>query len=314
MNAPTTPQTPPDLIDTLNARHGQPGQRWLQAGPGGLPFIHIHNAHAQAHISLYGGQVLSFQPHTQADWLFLSPQAVYQHGKAIRGGVPLCWPWFGPDPHGLGRPNHGFARTQRWTLLQSDDTPTGETHITLGLSDTPESRALWPHTFELTLEITVGSTLALALTTRNTGTAPFDITQALHSYFAVADLAQATVNGLEGCAYIDNATGARGALRQQAGAVRFEAEVDRIYTNIPPELALVDGAGQRTLRIASTGSRTAVVWNPGASVAARMADLPAGGERHFVCVETANAANEVVTVLPGGEHRLVARIGRVTQP
>lgn len=307
MNAPTTPQTPPALIDTLNARHSQPGQRWLQAGPGGLPFIHIHNAHARALVSLYGGQVLSFQPHTHTELLFLSAQAVYQHGKAIRGGVPLCWPWFGPDPQALGRPNHGFARTQLWTLLESGDTPTGETRITLGLTDTPESRALWPHNFALTLDITIGATLALTLTTRNTGAAPFDITQALHTYLAVADSAQATVSGLDGCTYIDNATGTHGARRQQAGSVRFEAEVDRIYTGAPAHLALMDSA--RTLHLASTGSQTAVVWNPGPTVAARMADLPSGGERHFVCVETANAADEVITVPPGNEHRLSVTIG-----
>lgn len=295
-------------IDALNATHGQPGQLWFDAGPGGLPFIHIHNAHAQARISLYGGQVLSFQPHAHTDLLFLSEQALYQNGKAIRGGVPVCWPWFGPDPQALGRPNHGFARTRLWSLLATGHTPTGAARITLGLTDAPDTRALWPHAFELTLDITVGTTLELGLTTRNTGTAPFDITQALHTYLAVSDSAQATVHGLDGCSYIDNATGAHGALRQQAGSVRFEAEVDRIYTGAPAELALVDSAGARTLHLSSAGSQTAVVWNPGATVAARLADLPSGGERHFVCVETANAANDVITVPPGGEHRLSVTI------
>lgn len=298
------------LLDTLNATHGQPGQLRLEEGPGGLPIINVHNAHARAQISLYGAQVLAFRPRAaDADVLFLSPQALYQSGKAIRGGVPVCWPWFGPDPQGLGRPNHGFARTRLWTLQHTATTAEGATRIVLVLADTPETRAVWPHAFELTLEISVGATLDLALSTRNTGDAPLQITQALHSYFAVGDIAQVTVTGLDGCAYIDNATGARGAVRQQVGGVRFDAEVDRIYTDAPAELALVDGARQRTLRIASAGSRTAVVWNPGDAVAAGMADLPSGGYRHFVCVETANAAHEVVSVPPGGEHRLVARIG-----
>jgi hypothetical protein len=181
--------------------------------------------------------------------------------------------------------------------------------IVEGLRGTPDTRALWPHAFELTLQITVGTTLRLALTTRNMGDAPFQITQALHSYLAVADIAQATVTGLGGCNYIDNATGAQGAVRQQVGGVRFEAEVDRIYTGAPAELALVDGARQRQLRISSAGSRTAVVWNPGAALAARMADLSDGDHRRFVCVETAHAADEVVTVPPGEEHRLVATLG-----
>jgi glucose-6-phosphate 1-epimerase len=297
----------------MNTPHAIADHLSFCEGPGGLPFLQIHNTHAQAQISLYGGQVLVFRPHaSDGDLLFLSGQAVYQSGKAIRGGVPVCWPWFGPDPQALGRPNHGFARTQVWTLQHTATTVEGATRITLGLTDTPDTRLVWPHAFELTLEITVGATLGLALTTRNTGETPFEITQALHTYLAVGDSAQATVTGLDGCAYIDNATGAHGALHQQVGGVQFEAEVDRIYTGVPTELALVDGAGQRTLRIASTGSQTAVVWNPGATVAARIADLPSGGERYFVCVETANAANEVVTVLPGNEYRLVADIGLAT--
>jgi glucose-6-phosphate 1-epimerase len=195
-----------------------------------------------------------------------------------------------------------------WELRRTAALPGGETLVELGLTDSADTRALWPHAFNLTLAVTVGATLQLALTTRNTGAAPFDITQALHSYLAVGDIAHTTVLGLDGCRYIDNATGAHGALRQQAGSVRFEAEVDRIYTGAPAELALVDGAGQRTLHLHSAGSQTAVVWNPGATVAARMADLPSGGERHFVCVETANAANDVITVPPGGEHRLSVTI------
>jgi glucose-6-phosphate 1-epimerase len=296
--------------DNPNTEHGRPRQLRVETDPGGWPCAHIHNTHARARVSLYGAQVLSYRPlGTDTDLLFLSERAVYAPGKAIRGGVPVCWPWFGPDPHGLGRPNHGFARTRLWTLVDTGSTPADETRLTLVLADTPETRTIWPHAFALTLEITVGATLHLALTTRNTGDVPFNITQALHSYFAVGDLAQATVTGLDGCAYIDNATGALGAVHQQRGGVRFDGEVDRIYTGAPADLALQDNAWQRSLHIASAGSHTAVVWNPGAAVAAGMADLAGDAWRRFICVETANAADEVVNVPPGGEHRLVARIG-----
>jgi glucose-6-phosphate 1-epimerase len=297
-------------LEDLNATHALANHLTFISGPGGLPFLQVRNAHAEAVVSLYGAQVLSYRPMgAEADVLFLSERASYEAGKAIRGGVPVCWPWFGPDPQGLGRPSHGFARTRLWSVLNTCATPASETRMTLALRDTPDTRALWPHAFELTLQITVGTTLRLALTTRNTGDAPFQITQALHSYLAVADIAQATVTGLGGCNYIDNATGAQGAVRQQVGGVRFEAEVDRIYTGAPAELALVDGARQRQLRISSAGSRTAVVWNPGAALAARMADLSDGDHRRFVCVETAHAADEVVTVPPGEAHRLVATLG-----
>jgi glucose-6-phosphate 1-epimerase len=175
--------------------------------------------------------------------------------------------------------------------------------------DTPETLSIWPHAFQLTLQVTLGATLQLALTTRNTGGAPFDITQALHSYFTVGDIAMTTVTGLDGCRYIDKAAGAGGAVKQQTGAVAFAAEVDRIYTGAPAELAVEDRALQRTVRIHAEGSHTAVVWNPWATLAAGMADLEDDAYRRFVCVETANAGDEVVTVPPGGEHRLVAAIG-----
>ena len=296
-------------LDDLNAEHAIPDQLTFIAGPGGLPFIQVRNAHAEAVVSVYGGQVLSYRPlGANADVLFVSELAYYQAGKAIKGGVPICWPWFGADPQGLGRPAHGFVRNRMWSVWGTATTPAGDTQITLGLVDTPETLAIWPHAFQLALEITVGTTLRLALTTRNTGEAPFTVTQALHTYFAVGDIAQTTVTGLDGCRYIDKAAGAGGAVKQQAGAVGIAAEVDRVYSGVPAELAIEDGALQRTLRIRSEGSHTAVVWNPWAAIAAGMADLKDDEYQRFVCVETANAADEVITVPAGGEHRLLAEI------
>ena len=295
-------------LEDLNAEHAIADQLRFVAGPGGLPLVQVRNAHAEAVVSLHGAQVLSFRPvGAGADVLFVSERAHFQAGKAIRGGVPVCWPWFGADPQGLGRPSHGIARTRLWSVRGTASTPEGETEITLGLVDTPETLAIWPHAFHLALQITVGATLQLALTTRNTGEAPFAITQALHSYFTVGDIAMTTVTGLDGCHYTDKAAG--GAVKQQAGAVAFAAEVDRIYTGAPAELALVDGALQRSVHIHAEGSRTAVVWNPWATLAAGMADLQDDEYRRFVCMETANAGDEVVTVPPGGEHRLVAEFG-----
>lgn len=292
-------------LEDRNAEHAIPDQLSFIDGPGGLPFIRVRNSHAEALVSLYAGQVLSYRPlGAAADVLFVSERAYYQPGKAIKGGVPVCWPWFGADPQGLGRPAHGFVRNRMWAVWSTASTPAGETQITLGLVDTPETLAIWPHAFQLTLEITVGATLRLALTTRNTGDAPFVITQALHSYFAVGDIAHTTVTGLDGCRYIDKAAGAGGTVKQQVGAVHIAAEVDRIYTDVPPQLAIMDGALRRAIRITSEGSHTAVVWNPWAAIATGMADLKDDEYQRLLCVETANADNEVVTVQPGGEHRM----------
>jgi glucose-6-phosphate 1-epimerase len=179
----------------------------------------------------------------------------------------------------------------------------------LRLQDTAETQALWPHAFELTLAITVGRTLHVALNTRNTGGAPFDLTQALHSYFAVGNIAHASVSGLDGCRYTDKAADASGAAQKQTGPVHFTGEVDRVYNGAPARLELIDAARPRRIAIRSEGSRTAVVWNPGATLTARMADLPGEAWRRFVCVETANAGDEVITVPPGRGHTLVAHIG-----
>ncbi len=281
----------------------------MVSGPGGLPMVAVDNAHATARIALHGGQVLSFRPTgAAADLLFVSERAHFQAGMAIRGGVPVCWPWFGADPQGLGRGSHGLARTRVWDLRRTATLPGGETWLELGLTDTPETRALWPHAFDLTLEITVGTMLRLALTTRNTGASPFSITQALHSYLAVGDIAHTTVLGLDGCHYIDKAKGAGGAVKQQAGAVHIAGEVDRIYTDAPASLAVMDSALGRRIDIRAQGSRTAVVWNPWVAIAAGMADLEDDGYQRFVCVETANAADEVITLPPGGEHRMAVEM------
>jgi glucose-6-phosphate 1-epimerase len=297
-------------LDELNALHGLAGQLRFVSGPGGFPLLEIRNPQASALVSLYGGQVLSFQPAGASDdVLFLSERAQYQWGKAIRGGVPVCWPWFGPDPEGKGRPSHGLARTRLWVVQATGTAAGGATQVSLSLTDTAETRALWPHAFSLRLDITIGTTLCLALSTRNTGTIPFTLTQALHSYFTVGDIARTTVKVLDGCRYMDKATGATGATKHQNGLVDFAGEVDRVYLNPPPSLVVMDGAGQRQIRIDTQGSRSAVVWNPGPEIAAGMADLDNEAYRRFVCVETTNAGDDMVTLGPGGEHQLLAEIG-----
>ncbi|MEN9425617.1 MAG: hypothetical protein RL122_3000 [Pseudomonadota bacterium] len=276
------------------------------AGNGGLPMINVSNDHADAVISVYAGQVLSFTPKGAADVLFVSDKAYYAEGKAIKGGVPICWPWFGADPEGKGRPAHGFMRNRMWSEWETRDNADGSTTVILGVESSPETLAIWPNAFRLAMEITVGKTLQLALVTRNTGDAAFTITQALHTYFAVGDIAQTTVTGLEGTQYLDKAADGNGVTKQQDGAISIASEVDRIYLGVPAEQAIVDGALNRTIRITSSGNKTAVVWNPWAKIAAGMADLQDDDYTRFVCVETTNAADDVVSVAAGSEFRLTA--------
>ena len=292
-------------IEQLNADYAIAGQLKFIEGQGGFPFIEISNAKASALISVYAGQVLSFRPAgTVDDLMFLSEKAYYQPGKAIKGGAPICWPWFGADPQGLGRPAHGFVRNRLWTVVATGTTADGDTRVTLGLIDTPETRAIWPQSFTLALEITVGNSLNLELVTGNTGTQTFSITQAFHTYFKVGDISQTSVLGLEGTDYIDKTDNS--AQKYQTGAVTINTEVDRIYLGVQGELVIADAALKRRIRIASRGSKTAVMWNPWVKISAEMGDLQDDDYRRLLCVETTNAATDVVEIAPNSEFRLVA--------
>ena len=292
-------------IKQLNTDFGITNQLEIVEGKGGLPFMEIANGKGKALISVYGGQVLSFQPVTEPeDLMFLSERAYYREGKAIKGGVPICWPWFGPDPEGSGRPAHGFVRNRFWKVLATETTQTGATKVVLGLVDTEETRGIWPYSFELELAISVGETLTLELITRNTGAQAFSITQAFHTYFAVGDINQVKVLGLENTTYLDKVEG--GVQKQQQGALEIAAEVDRIYTNVSEDLIIDDADLGRRISIASQGSKTAVVWNPWAEISAQMADLENEAYKGFVCVETTNAADDLVTIAPGQCFQLVA--------
>ena len=208
-----------DLLQTLEDKYGIDGVLRFGAGPGGLLFADIDNAQARASVCLQGAQLTHWQPHAQgAPVLWLSPAARYAPGSAIRGGIPVCWPWFGPAGAGAAAaPDHGFARTRDWVVTDSGQDPDGRTRLCLRLTDSDATRALWPQTFALDLHIAVGATLTLALVTRNTGTAACSITEALHSYFHVGDIGAVRLLGLEGADYTDKATrGARAPERAAA--------------------------------------------------------------------------------------------------
>jgi glucose-6-phosphate 1-epimerase len=299
-------------IEQLNNDYGIRDHIKFIEGAGGFPYIRIDNAKASAIISIYAGQVLSFQPANEPhNLMFLSKRAYYQPGKSIKGGTPICWPWFGPDPEGKGRPVHGFARNRFWEVIRTETTPNGEGKVTLGLKDSPETRAIWPHSFDLSLEITVGESLNLELITHSANRDTFPLTQAMHTYFKVGHISEIVISGLAGTEYIDKTD--HGMLKFQTGPITIDREVDRIFRNVPGELVISDAAFDRRIRINSEGSKTAIVWNPWAKISAESADLEDDDYECFVCVETANADRDVVQVGPDTESRLTAnyRIERI---
>ncbi len=271
----------------------------------GFRNIEIRNAKARAIISTYGGQVLSYRSVTEdEDLLFLSTRARYEVGKAIRGGIPVCWPWFGDDPEGQGRPQHGFARNWQWSVTATEALPGGATKVVLELVDTDETRTIWPHLFRLRIVITVGSSLRLELVTRNRGEKSLTISQALHAYFRVGDVSRVRVLGLDRVDYVDKIDDF--TEKTQAGAVAVNGEIDRIYTGVAGELVVDDASFGRKICIGLAGSSTAVVWNPWAEKAAAMSDLAHDDYKKMICIEAANAGPETVEVPAGGEYRLSA--------
>jgi glucose-6-phosphate 1-epimerase len=288
----------------LNARFAIPGQLGFKDGPGGLVVAEVTNAEASATIALQGAHVMGWAPRGERPVIWLSRAAKFAPGKSIRGGVPVCWPWFGPHATDPKLPGHGYARTVAWEPVAAEASAPGTTRITLRLTETAATRAQWPHATPVECAITVGRALEIELATRNAGPAPVTIGQALHTYFEVGDVRRIAIDGLDGCPYLDKVDGAR---KRQHGPVTIGAEVDRIYLEAPGECLIDDPVLGRRIRIAKRGSRSTVVWNPWLEKAAKMGDFGEHGEFGMVCVESANAADDVVTVAPGASHRLWVR-------
>ncbi|MBI5557051.1 MAG: D-hexose-6-phosphate mutarotase [Deltaproteobacteria bacterium] len=293
-------------VQELNSRYGIEGKVHFAAGKGGLVSVLVKNRYASACIFLQGAHVTHFQPEGQQPVLWLSNRSAYQEGKAIRGGIPLCWPWFGDHPDDPTKPAHGFVRTSLWEVLETWETADGVTLVRLRLEDDEASRRIWPNSFQLELRVLVGRSLVVALVARNTGKTPFPCGGALHSYFLVGAVESIEIFGLDGCDYLDKIDHfSRG---RQGGTVRLAGETDRIYVNTADVCTIKDPVLSRYVTVAKKGSNSTVIWNPGPRKSATMPDMDRNGYRQMVCVETANAADDTILLPPGGMHILQAEI------
>ncbi len=293
-----------DSIAALNSRFAVAGQLEFAEGPGGLTVAKVSNAQGEAMISLSGGHVMTWQPRGEKPVLWLSGYAKFAPGKSIRGGVPVCWPWFGPHEKEAGFPGHGFARTVPWAVDSTEALADGSTRLALTLQQSDATRAQWPHPSSAQIVITVGRELRIDLITHNQGDAPFVLGEALHTYFALGDIRNAPIRGLEGCTYWDKAGG--GQTRIQEGPIVIGSEVDRVYLDTAADCTIDDGSLKRRIRIRKEGSRSTVVWNPWVEKAEKMGDFGPDGYLGMVCVESGNALGNVVTVAPGASHTLTA--------
>ena len=267
-----------------------------QPGDAGLPMLLVENRQARAVIALQGAHVMSFQPKGQREMLWISPKTLFESGKPIRGGIPLCLPWFGPhseDKTWL----HGFARTRQWTLVGSNTLADGATRLVLELSGDATLCALWPHDFLFHLEIVVGKTLRLEMTVENRGQAPAPLAFAFHTYFAVPDVAQAVISGLEGTSFIDKTDNL--ARKTQQGEFTISAMTDRVYLDVPAKQRIKSEDGAITIE---SPSRCAIVWNAWHNDK-NIGDIGEGNHVGYVCVERGDAADHAVTLAPGAPYR-----------
>ena len=288
-------------LEELNRRFGADGTLKFKEFAPGFPVLELHNAQANATIALQGAQVMTWTPRGQQPVIWLSRAAKFVPGKSIRGGVPICWPWFGAHATESSFPAHGFARTVPWELLDAQ-TRSGATTLRFRIHPHNAPQNQWPAGAEATLELTVGTTLAITLATRNGGSQPFTLTEALHTYFEVGDVRRVAVHGLDGLSYLDKVENME--RKRQTGAVTVGGEVDRIYVGSTADCIIDDPALNRRIRIAQHGGRSTIVWNPWIEKAAKMGDLGEDGYLQMICVESGNSAENTVQVAPGTEHRL----------
>ncbi len=267
----------------------------------GFEYIEVVNDAAQAKVALQGAHLFHYARHHEAPILWVSNASAFATGDAIRGGVPICWPWFGMPADAM-LPQHGFARTALWTFIGSKETPE-VTELTFCLKSSAETLAMWPYRFELIYRMTIGSELTLELTTANCDSKAFTISQALHTYFSVSHISNIHVNGLDTKPYWNALTNTECL---QEGSITVNQEVDRVYRDVSNPVVLVDT--KRTVTITNTGSASVVVWNPWIHKCARMRAMEPTGYKTMVCIESANARDDARTIKPAQTHTLTTRI------
>ena len=252
---------------------------------------------------LFRSQLLNWTPTGSDPVIWLSPVERLGTSKPVRGGTPVCWPWFAAHPTDAAKPAHGFVRTRLWDVEAAGSSDAGA-WVRLGTAATDADAGLWPHRAAVKLQVTLDRHLTLTLTTTNTGDTPFKLTQALHTYFSIGDIGDIDVTGFDGESYQDKVDGFR--RHHQSGAIVFPGEVDRIYDAHTGVATINDRRRGRRIAVAQEGSRSAVVWNPGPDRAARLGDMGPDGWRQFVCVETTNAGDDVCEIAVGASHALTA--------
>lgn len=300
----------PADIDRLDhiarvVRTALPGAVRVESGNGGLLCLAVDSAQGRAQVYFQGAHVAAWHPAGSAHpVLWLSRSSYFEPGRPIRGGVPICFPWFGPHREDPSAPAHGFARLREWTLTEAHEDPDGTVRLALELAGEDLS-PLWPHRFRAVHRIQVGRSLRMALEVRNEGTGSFTFEEALHTYLGVSDIRRVEITGLEGADYLDKMA-ASARVREGSGPIRFSGETDRIYVDTHAACTVRDSGLSRRIAVSKEGSDATVVWNPWIAKARAMPDFGDDEWTEMVCVETCNVNVHAVTLAPGGIHVMTA--------
>lgn len=277
----------------------------------------IRHGQAELVVAQQGAHIISYQIDGDEPLIWSNPGAVFKHGKAIRGGMPICWPWFGnfqrnPQSVQAMRQStepanaHGEVRALDWELMGMGED--GDALIVEFIQPKAEGHLPgWPHTVGLKLQIRLDSALNVSLVSFNAGPEDVTLSQALHSYFAVSNIKQVTIEGLDGVSYL-NTLESWETQNVQVGDITFTGETDRIYQDTADLISIVDPEWKRRIQIQTIGSNSSVVWNPWIEKTKTLGDMEANGWQNMVCVETANVMSDIVTLKPGDMHMMSVSI------
>lgn len=270
----------------------------------GMDILRLQHPLFEAAVALHGAHLLHFKPHNQThDLIWMSEAAQFSPDKAIRGGVPVCWPWFGK----VASPSHGFARTSLWELGQIKETDEAVT-LTLHLNPTPETLSIWPHQFQCSLQFEFAEDLKISLDVKNTGQNHWLFSGALHTYLNIGDIKHALITGM-GETYSDNLQANQ--MKQGHKLLGIAKEVDRVYTHAEPSIRLHDRLNKRTIVVTNQGDNSAVIWNPWKDLSHSMADMKDDSYQTMVCIEAAVHAlslEQGIKLAPGESHQLSTHI------
>jgi len=294
-------------IDQLNDKFSLNGKVKFDKPENGLVYLNVSNKYADASICLYGANVTSFRPYHSKEILWLSPKSSFEVGKPIRGGIPVCFPWFGPNKTDPKQPQHGFGRLMYWDVSETANQPGGETMIRLQLCASEETKFYWPHEFCAELSVLVGKTLEVNLKITNQSAESFEYTCALHTYYHISSIENISITGLLGASYHNQSEPCE--FIQESPKIKICKAETRHYHNTEANCMIEDPDFGRKISIAKAGSKITTIWNPGKETSAKIEDLPDDAYLCFVCVEAVNAFDDVIRLTPQESHTTSAMIG-----